>query len=203
REALNFVCEEILSGRYFDFPPELLRKLAPDFFKFEESFLALLLSSHDYPYLDNVLAVQMEMILGLTAPSRLGRVLGAREKTPAEEDVLTAPDVFDRLHETIFGGLAPKLTGAKATNQKPALTAMQRNLQREYVSHLIFILLRGERFYPAPIQTLARYYVKQLASSIKAALTVGGETDTYTRAHLEECQTRLERALEASYTLDR
>ena len=107
------------------------------------------------------------------------------------------------VHETIFGGLAPKLTGAKATNQKPALTAMQRNLQREYVSHLIFILLRGERHYPAPIQTLARYYVKQLANTIKAALTVGVETDTYTRAHLEECQTRLERALEASYTLDR
>jgi hypothetical protein len=200
REALGFVCEEILSGRYFDFPPDLLRKLAPDFF--QESFLAWILDGHDYPYLDNVLAVQMKMVLGLTSPSRLSRVMGAREKTPADEDVLTAPDVFDQLQATIFGNLQAQVA-AKSTNQKPALTAMQRNLQREYVSHLIFILLEGERWYPATIQTLARHYVKELSRTIKTARDNAGETDTYTWAHLEECQTRLERALEASYSLNR
>ncbi|MHC4547910.1 MAG: zinc-dependent metalloprotease [Planctomycetota bacterium] len=199
REALGFVCEEILSGRYFDFPPELMRKLAPDFYA--DDFFSFFFDTHDYPYLDNVLRVQLQLVLGLTSPSRLGRVLDARHKTPAEQEVLTGPEVFDTLQATIFGDLAG-LPG-KSTNQKPALGATRRNLQREYVGQLIYILLRGERRYPAPIQTLARHYVRNLASDIANARAGARELDTYTRAHLEECQTRLERALEASYNFSR
>jgi hypothetical protein len=83
------------------------------------------------------------------------------------------------------------------------LSEHQRNLQREYVSHLIFILLKGDGFYPAPVQTLARFYVKELAGTLEEAAAAAKEAgaDTYTRAHLDECHTRLARALEASYSL--
>jgi hypothetical protein len=201
REALRFVCEELVAGRYFDFPPELLRKVAPDFHM--DDFLSFFFGGgYDYPYLDNVLAVQMQMVLGLTSPSRLNRVLDMRHKTADTEDVLTVPEVFDALQATIFGDLGPALA-AKGTNQKPALTAMQRNLQREYVGHLIYILLDGEGWYPAAVQTLARHYVKSLAQQVKDALAGAPGIDTYSRAHLDECQTRLERALEASYAIVR
>ena len=142
----------------------------------------------------------MAMVYGLTSPDRLGRVLGARTKTPKEADVLTVPEIFDALHATIFSGL--KAAGAKkSTNQAPAFSAMQRNLQREYVTQLIYILLQGEYWYPAAAQTLARHYVKKLGTEIGAALEGANGLDTYSLAHLEECKTKLAKALEASYAI--
>jgi len=199
REAVRWICEEILSGRYFQFDPELMQKLAPnfwadDFFSFFGDF--------DYPLLDNVLSVQMQGVLGLTSPDRLSRVLDMPHKLPAQADVLTAPEIFDSLEGAIFGGLAEALK-KDASDKAPALSDMQRNLQREYVGQLIFILIEGQRYYPAQIQTLARHYVKQLSETIKGGLLGAGKIDTATRAHLEECAARLDRALEASYSLNR
>ncbi|MFQ5844898.1 MAG: zinc-dependent metalloprotease, partial [Planctomycetota bacterium] len=199
RTALAFVCDEILSGKYFDFEPAILAKLAPDFWG--DDWQALITEGHVYPYLDNVLRVQTSLIYSLTDPDRLTRVLGARAKTPMGQDVLTAPDVFDSLEATIFGGLEAAVS-RPSTNQRPALTAMQRNLPREYVGHLIYMLLEGEKWYPASIQTLCRHYVKRLGDKIRNTLEGGNGLDTYTLAHLEECHARLTRALEASYELN-
>ncbi|MGH7163536.1 MAG: hypothetical protein ACREID_08625, partial [Planctomycetota bacterium] len=124
------------------------------------------------------------------------------QKTPTEQDVLTVPEVFDSMESAIFGGLK-EAAGRKSSNKNPAIPDMQRNLQREYVGHLIFLLLEGEGWYPAQIQTLARHYVQRLGGIVKDTLAAGGGLDTYTRAHLEECQNRLDRALEASYTINR
>jgi hypothetical protein len=198
RAALAFVCDEILSGNYFDFSPELLSKLAPDFWG--DDWLAMLFEGHGYPYLDNVLRVQFSQVYGLTSPGRLTRVIDARHKTKAGEDVLTAPDIFDSLHNTIFGSIGD-VANRKSTNQMPALNDMQRNLQREYVSHLIYILLEGEGWYPASIQTLSRFYVKKLKNDLGKALENGKGLDTYTKAHLDECYERLHRSLEASYAI--
>jgi hypothetical protein len=199
RDALGFVCDEILSGRYFDFDPELLRKLAPDFWG--DDWMGWFFEGHGYPFADSVLSVQASMVYGLTSPDRLARVLDATHKTPKGGDVLTVPEIFDALHATIFGGLKQAIAG-KSTNQTPAIDALKRNLQREYVTQLIEILL-DEYWYPASIPTLARHYVKRLAAEIKDALQGATGVDTYTLAHLEECQTRLERALETSYTKTR
>ncbi len=199
KEALRFVCDEILSGKYFDFKPELLGKLAPDFWG--DDWMTLFMEGHSYPYLDNVLRVQASLVYGLTSPDRLTRVLDARIKVPADQDVLTAPDVFDSLEATIFGDVAAAVN-KPSTNQKPAIPIIKRNLQREYVSHLTYMLLRGDGWYPPSVQTLTRHYVKRLAEKTGEALKSGKGMDTYTRAHLEECQARLTRALEASYTLD-
>jgi len=200
REALDWICSEILSGKYFDFPPELLRKLAPDFWG-DDIFAFIFGAGHGYPYLDRVLAVQFSMVYGLTGPDRLARVIGARHKTPVGQDVLTAPEIFDALHATIFANLK-EAAARKSSNQVPALNDMQRNLQREYVGHLIYILIEGEMWYPATIQTLVRHYVKRLAAEIKGVLDGDHGLDTYSLSHLEECQTRLARALEASYKMN-
>jgi len=194
REALNWVCEEILSSRYFEFDPALLQKLAPNFWA--DDFFEVM-SGYDYPLLDNTLAVQMRAVMALTAPSRLERVIGAPHKQPAGTDALRASEIFDGLEGAIFKGLAD------LGKRDPALTDMERNLQREYVSVLIYILLEGQGYYPAEIQTLARHYVKQLAGRIKGGLGGAAKLDTATQAHLDECATRLDRALEASYTFNR
>jgi len=197
REALTWICNEIISGKYFDFSPDLLRKLAPDYWG--DDWSSLLFEGHGYPFLDNVLRVQFSMVYGLTSPSRLTRVIDARHKTPAGEDVLTAPEIFDSMHATIFGNLV-EVAARRSTNQMPALDDMKRNLQREYTSHLIYILLEGEGWYPASVQTLSRFYVKKLKNDIGKALENGNNLDTYSKAHLDECYERLNRALEASYS---
>jgi hypothetical protein len=188
REALRWICDEILSGRYFQFEPDLLQKLAPDFWA--EDFWAIL-EGYDYPILDNTLAIQMRAVFALTAPSRLQRVLGAPRKQPAGADSLKASEIFDALEGAIFKGLG----GGN-------LSDMERNLQREYVGVLVYMLLDGHESWPAEIQTLSRHYVKQLAERMKGALG-GGKLDVATGAHIDECATRLSRALEASYTFSR
>jgi len=198
REAIRFVCDELISGKYFDFSPELLAKLAPDYWG--EDWLSLVTEGHGYPYADNVAATQLAIIYGLTSSGRLARVLDARNKTPVGQDVITAPEIFDALEGAIFGGLK-EAVAAPSSNQAPALSEMRRNLQRSYVAHLVFVLLQGEGRYPAPVQTLARHYVGRLGRLVAEALVAGAGADTYTRSHLEECKARLERALEASYTL--
>jgi hypothetical protein len=194
REALRWICDEILSGRYFQFEPDLLQKLAPNFWA--DSFWDIL-DGYDYPVLDNTLATQMRAILALTAPSRLQRVVSSGRKLPAGAEALRASEVFDALEGAIFAGLAD------LGKRDPALSDMERNLQREYVGFLVFLLLDGYEYYPAEIQTLSRHYVKQLAERIKGGLGGAAKLDTATRAHLDECATRLGRALEASYTLNR
>jgi len=193
KEALEFVCKQLLSESYFEFPFELLQKAAPDFWG--DDYYALLYEGYGYPYLDNVLRVQFGLVYGLTSPDRLQRVLDARHKTPADQPVLTAPDIFDALDAAVFGDLAALPAGS---NQKPSIPDMKRNLQREYVGHLTSILLEGDRYYPPPIQTLVRHYVKNLRDGIGNAAQSDG-LDTYTKAHLEECHERLRRALDASY----
>jgi hypothetical protein len=190
REALRWVCDEVLTGRYFQFDPELLQKLAPNFWA--DDFWAVL-EGYDYPLLDNTLGVQMRAVMMLTAPSRLQRVIGSARKQPAGADALRASEVFDALEGAIFQGLG-------AAN---GLSDMERNLQREYVGVLVYMLLDGYGSYPAEIQTLSRHYVKQLAEKIKGGLGGAAKLDVATRAHLEECETRLSRALEASYTFNR
>jgi len=194
REALKFICEELLDDDYYQFEPEFLQKLAPDLWG--EDFLSLLLEGYGYPYLDNVLRIQLSLVYGLTGPDRLSRVLGAARKTPKGQDFLTAPDIFDALEAAIFGDLA-KMANTEWTNKSPAISTMRRNLQREYVAHLTGILLTGERYYPPQIQTLVRHYVSELADKIDASRSI--PVDTYTEAHLDECRNRLKRALEASY----
>jgi hypothetical protein len=194
REALRWVCDEILAGRYFQFEPELLQKLAPNFWADDFFFF---FEGYDYPLLNNTLAIQMRAVMMLTSPSRLERVIGSSHKQPAGADALRATEVFDGLEGAIFGGLAG--LGAK----DPALSDMERNLQREYVGVLVYMLLDGQEYYPAEIQTLARHYVKQLAERIKGGFAGAAKLDTATRAHLEECETRLSRALDASYTFNR
>jgi hypothetical protein len=194
REALRWVADEVLSGAYFRFEPELLQKLAPNFWA-DDWFLEF-----EYPLLDNCLSVQLWTVFGLTAPSRLTRVVNGPHKLPPGADALTAPEIFDTLEGAIFKGLGDAAGG---TNRDPAIPDLQRNLQREYVGQLIFILLDGQQYYPAQVQTLVRHYVQRLAEATKAALGGAAKLDTATRAHLEECHTRLTRALEASYNLDR
>jgi len=193
REALDFVCKELLTEGYFEFPVDLLRKAAPNFWG--DDVFALLFEGYGYPYLDNVLRVQFGLVYGLTSPGRLQRVLDARHKTGEGQEVLTAPEVFEALNKAVFGDLAALPAG---TNQKPSVSDMRRNLQREYVAHLNSILLSGDRYYPPQIQTLVRHYVKELRDQLGEA-THGTGLDTYTKAHLEECHERLKRALDASY----
>ena len=196
RAALDFVCTELLGDDYYQFEPEFLQKLAPDLWG--DDWLTLFFEGYDYPYLDNVLRVQMSLVFGLTSPGRMRRVLEAARKTPEGQGFLTAPDIFGTLQSTVFGDL-DGVGHVASTNQKPAVSTMRRNLQREYVSHLTSILMSGEGYYPPQIQTLVRYYVKDLAKELAGAITKAPQLDIYTKAHLDECHTRLTRALEASY----
>jgi hypothetical protein len=76
-------------------------------------------------------------------------------------------------------------------------------LQREYVEALIgMALAKPGALYPADCVAVARMVVEDMGRRVGDVLEAEGpRLDAYTRAHLESCRQRIEKALDAKYVL--
>jgi hypothetical protein len=69
-------------------------------------------------------------------------------------------------------------------------------LQRQYMNAMVSMVLR-EVDAPEDARTVARYELRKLHKSIGRSLRKVNEKEIYTKAHLEEAQDRIGKALEA------
>ncbi len=205
RAALDLVCDEVFRPGNFDLSPELLRHLAKGNWRHWGSRDGSL--PHSYPYHDRVLTVQQWVLWGLINPETLGRIVDAEAKVAPDEELLTVPELFDRLTAAIFGPLVARdaLTGT-FTARTPAVGTVERNLQRHYTSELIRMTIEGEGgVTPAAARTVARLEAREVGDALAAVLARDGQgglaLDPYTRGHLEEVVGRLEQALAASFRI--
>jgi hypothetical protein len=137
----------------------------------------------------------------LMNPTRLRRIYDNEALVDADKDALTLPELMDTVSAALFTelGQAPK---TQYTARKPMISSLRRNLQREMVDRLIDLAQPGgDRTAAAkPISTLALSQLRQLKDKIAKALAAEpGKMDPYTRAHLEDAQVRITKALEAPY----
>jgi hypothetical protein len=82
------------------------------------------------------------------------------------------------------------------------ITSMRRNLQRELVDRLIDLAQPGGDKSAAakPISNLAMMHLRQLKKEIEGALKADAAVlDAYSKAHLEDAQMRITKALEAPF----
>ncbi len=108
------------------------------------------------------------------------------------------------------------LKAAAYSDQKPAISSLRRNLQREALGELARLSLGGGRRtgllvtrfgagqgIPPDARSLANFHLKRLLQRVIEVLSEGGEQaqelvlDDATRAHLEDIQRRVEAVLEA------
>ena len=187
RAALAFLREHILTDRPFRFPPQLLRRLATErwlHWGTEDS----LGNPPEYPIHQRILAIHKVVLRALLNPRTLVRIQNNSLKEDAKAKSLQLAEVFRTLTEAIW---------PTPVNGKPVeLTIVQRNLQREYLKDLITLVLRGGSA-PPDARSLARLHLRQINQTLAKAVQAANLDDT-TRAHYEESQDRINKALTAA-----
>jgi hypothetical protein len=206
RDALKFLQDHVLTDRPFQFPSELLRKLAADRWMHWGNERQVM-SNVDFPLHERILAIQRVALNELLAADTLSRLQNLADKTDKDDQPLQLAEVFRSLTDCIWLDL---MLSDKGPNVKSSI--IRRNLQREYLQKLtamvlgprsmnqgIFFSIGGSPSVPPDARSLARFHLKEITKRIDTAMAdkkfAGDET---VRAHLEECKERIAKALNAS-----
>lgn len=196
REALTLLEEQVFNDKPFQFPPDLYKYLASTRWLHWGSDVPL---RADYP-MHEVIAMWQDRILEqLLSPLTLDRLHDSELHAPADQDALTAPELFDRLSKAIFTEI-DKMPEGEFSNRKPAISSLRRNLQRSYIKRLSNIAM-GDSGAPQDCQTVAFSELSALEARINNLLKSNTKLDVYSRAHLEETASRIHKVLDARLNL--
>jgi hypothetical protein len=192
---MKFVMENTMRDSAYGISPELLAKLGSDEWWDEGFFFA---DPPDYPVNDLVLAVQSMALTELMNPMVLRRIYDNEVRTPAGQDMLTMPELLGAVRTEVWTELSATVNGSP-TARKPAISSFRRNLQREHLNRLVS--LSTTRAWSGassrPLTNLARQELRDLKAAIdKVNLE---RLDPYSRSHLADAKTRIDKALEAAY----
>jgi hypothetical protein len=159
-----------------------------------------------FPVHDRILTVQASALTMLMNPEVLKRVYDNEFRVPADQDMLTLPELIN----TITGAIWTELDGKprSSSNRQPMISSLRRNLQREHLERLIDLtdpsLMEGAA--GKAVSTLAVAKLRELDAKIrkivpKEAAEKGRADglDDYSFAHLSEAALRIEKALDAIY----
>lgn len=209
RAALRFLQEHVLNDKSFQFPPELLRRMAAE----RWYHWGATPSSTDFPVYDRVLSIQKVAMNQLLSPAVLKRIQANSLKTPKDEKPLALSEVFKAVTDGVWSDM-PNGNGP-APDKANSTSVVRRNLQREHVKKLssmvlgpkssgddiLMILLGGGggADVPPDARSLARQHLRDLNKRIGAMIgDRQANVDETTMAHLEECRERIAKVLDAS-----
>ncbi len=191
REALAFLQKHILTDQPFNFPPDLLRKLAANRWLHWGTELEVM-RGVEFPVHDRVLAIQRIVLRELLHPSTLTRVQNLALKAEPNDSPLQMSEVFRTLTDSIWIDLP---NGDKAANGKSSI--IRRNLQREHLKDLSLLVLRNNA--PPDARSLARMHLRDISKRVIQALNDKKVSlDDTVRAHLEESKEQIAKVLGAA-----
>jgi hypothetical protein len=202
REALSFLVDTIFGDRDFQFDAELINKLAAGRWGHWES--DAFDSQLDYPLHDRIANTQWGSLFQIMNPMTLNRIYDAQLKVPADQDVLTLPEVVQRVGSAVWTEVEAGPTGNKPGDRKAYISSVRRSLQRQHLEMLTNLVLAKPGTMVAPdVQAVVALNMKNLSERIGACLknAQGSQMDEFSRAHLEESKSRIDRALDAKYQL--
>ena len=183
REAFEFLKTHIFGPDAFEFPPGLMRKLAPGrLWGFTGAVWRM--QRLDYPIHSRILSIQRGPLSALYHPLLLGRMQDVG--LWARGDVFGMPELFDGLREAIWAEL----------DSGSNINSFRRNLQRLHLDRVVVLVVKPPRDAPADATSLARADLVVLKTAIRNTLSPNG-LDRHTRAHLEESAARIDAALKA------
>jgi hypothetical protein len=208
REAIASIQKNLFSADALNFSPNLLNKLAPS--RWYHWGASPQYSSLDYPIHDSILSLQTFVLSDLLSSERLQRLRDTELKTSAGE-ALTLPELFDTLLQGIWTEVM------QPTNDLTQVSSLRRSLQRQHMNLLVNLALRNrlsidkiDNFLdflvgiqtsnpPEDARTLAWYQLRQLRDRLASVLRDRGDKlDTYTKAHLEEANDRIAKAIDSN-----
>lgn len=198
REALEFVMTNAFEDKAYGLTPELLRHLSMD--KWIDDFSSAIEDS-TWPIHDRIMGIQSSALTMLMNPTTMGRVYDNEFLTPADEDMITLPEILEDVRSSVWAELKISKEGA-FTARKPMISSLRRNLQREHLERLIDLSMGGgfSNASQKPISNLATAQLRDLKKKVDQLLEDEGVTpDPYSQSHLSEASIRIEKALDADY----
>jgi hypothetical protein len=204
REALQFLKEHALSDSAFDFSADLLNSLAITRWIDWGSSSSWSSTRLDYPVHQVILSNQIFILERLLYPNVLARIQDTELKFAKGEDAFTLPELFSGITDAVWVELNRDPRGKQWSNTDAFISSFRRGLQREHLKQLIKLLLDADSGTPEDARSLTRRHLGQINSKIQDTLqNARGELDDYSSAHLEESQVRIERALDASFQVNK
>ena len=197
RRALGVIIKNAFQDDAFDTRPEVLRKLASDKYVHWGNVGT---GNAAFEVHEHVARIQSFALLYLLNPGTLTRVWDNELRTPAEDDALTLPELFQTVTDAIYTELDTPINGAAFTNRRPMISSLRRSLQAAMTERLMDLALDG-RSLPRPVRTLAVGHLWRLNGKLDGVLdkAAGGQVDEYTLVHLSDLKERINRTLNSVY----
>ena len=196
RDAVAAIADAIFSEKSFSFDPALLNKLSPNRF----SHWGMGWSEQvEWPAHEVVEGWQRFVMGSLLSAPRLRRMVESQIRYAGGGEPYTIGEMFD----TLTGAVWSELGGAGG--QAKNVSSFRRNLQRAYVDQFLGVMMGAANPAGGPVPddacALARYQLTSVSMRLDAVMD-SPALDTQTRAHLAESKARIDRALEASLSLE-
>lgn len=200
REALSFVINNTFYDDAFGLSPELLEYMTVDKW-WDAGGMRTIFTDPTYNVHDTVLSVQSAAMTMVMNPTTLRRVYDNEFIVPEDQDALTLAELMTDITDAAWGELEEPARG-RYTARQPMISSMRRNLQREHLERLIDLALASETYDAAskPISTLASMHLRDLKGKVDSIEErSGSKLDPYSRAHLQDVASRIEKVLDAQY----
>ncbi|MEK8044952.1 zinc-dependent metalloprotease [Ideonella margarita] len=181
REALAFLTSGLFASDSFDFRPEFLTSLSPDYLEWERA--------RPVSVPDLVVGLQTPALDRLLSAGTAQRVLELPNYLPSAQrkGVLTLDEVYATLQKSVWS----ELDGGRE------ISPLRRALQREHLKRVQALLVRAAPGMPADASSLLRWHATRLAADLKRASGAAG-LSVDSRAHIAESLSSLNEALRAS-----
>ncbi len=199
RRAMNIVLENTMRDEAFGLSPQLLRRMTVDKW-WDDGGQRYIFEDETYPVHDKIAGIQSMAMNSILNPQTLNRVYDNEFRAEEDEDVLTVPEVLATVRDAVWGELDGGPQGSYSA-RSPYITSLRRNAQREHLGRLIDLSMpAGSGWYTAPVSNLSRMQLRELKGTIDSAMRrKGSDLDPYSRAHLAEASSLIDRALNAQY----
>ena len=196
RRALAIVLENSMRDEAWGLSRELLSKMTVEKYWDAGGGMSMFTNSA-WPIHDRIGGLQAVALSMLLNPSRLGGLYDGEFRNDPSVDVLTMAEVIQAVTDEIWSELDDMPDNS--TNREPAISSLRRNLQNEHLSRLIELSLEEDAGSPASrtMQSLVRMQLRDILDAIEVAKS----SDAYTRAHLADASVKIEKALEAQFTI--
>jgi hypothetical protein len=195
REALKILCDRYLTRGALGLDPKLLQVLGSR----RWSHWGEDPQEPSFAIQDLIISVQQLMLWIVLEPDRLTRVSDQALKVEAGSEPFTVAEVFDSLTRAIFSELDNK-PQAPFDAARPFVDTLHRNLQRVWMSELIDRVTARWSFGPQITRAIAYSQLETLKAKLTTTYATPG-LDRESMAHLVECATRAEKALQAAYQI--
>jgi hypothetical protein len=164
-------------------------------------FVSRMTNEPAWPVHDRVMGVQAAVLSQLMNPTTLRRVYDNEFRVPSDQDAVTLNEILNKVSVAIWSEIneAPK---GKFTERNPAISSLRRNLQTEHMQRLFDLgsEKRGGSAAMKPIANLASLQLAELNEKLQKAVK-NDNYDAYTKAHLVDAQTRIQKWLDAQYVI--